>query len=148
MKELVSRSTFAYAAVMFAVLFAPLVSRDPNRPPAHALSVLPGPPTIALLAVVVFFCVRQSLQHRPAGEPRFLRGLAVASIASALAGVLDGIGIAGLAPSYLGGARIAPATALLAAFAVWITGTVFAAAFAFVLARAVRAPRERRGEAA
>jgi hypothetical protein len=148
MKELVSRSTFAYAAVMFAVLFAPLVSRDPNQPAAHAPGLLPGPLTLALLAVVVCFCVRQSLQHRPAGEPRFLRGLTVASIASALAGVLDGIGIAGLAPSYLGGARIAPATALLVAGVVWIAGTLFAAAFALVLARPVRAPRARSGEAA
>jgi hypothetical protein len=137
MKDLVSRSTFAYAAVMFAVLFAPLVSRDPNLPPAHAPGLLPGWPTLALVGVTVFFCVRQSLQHRPEGEPRFLRGLVFASLASALAGVLDGIAVAGLGPTFYTDARGVTA-ALQTAGVVWAVGSLYAALFAFVLSRAPR----------
>ena len=151
MKDWVSRSTFAYAAAMFAVLFAPLVGHDPNGPDAHTLSLFPDPLSFVLLAGIVVFAVRQSLQHRPAGEPRFRRGLGFASIVSAIAGVLYGIAVFGLAHTFFANAAFGHMVALGSVIVVWLVGSAIAAAAAFVYARlgaSRTAPRTAGGGAA
>ncbi len=145
MTDLVSRSTFAYAAVMFAVLFAPLAGKDPNGPDAHTLGILPDAFTLVALGAAVLACVWQALRNRPAGEPRFRRGFWFASIASAFAGLLDGIAVAGLGPTFVRDPGVVAASAAGSAVVVWLTGSTFAALFAFVLTRAGHAPGPRHG---
>ena len=148
MRELVSRSTFAYAAVIFAVLFAPQVGRDPSLPPTHLLSVFPDGMTFLFMAGTVFFCVRQALQNRPADEPRFRRGFWFASIACAIGGILDAIAVAGLGPSLFSNRAFAAAVAVLTAPVIWLIGSAMAAVFAFVLSRGAQpAPRSHGGAA-
>jgi hypothetical protein len=134
-ESVISRSTFAYAAALFAVLFAPLVSMEHTAADAHALPLLPAPLTLAAMAAILFFCVRQSLQRRPAGEPRFLRGFLAGAAVTAIASVLDGIAVFGLGPAVFMEHAFDNAAAARSVGVVFAIGIALAAAFAAGLSR-------------
>jgi len=135
MTGLVSRSTFAYAAILFAILFAPLVGTDHTVPGGHLISLFPSPLVLAAFVLAMAACVRQSLQQRPADEPRVSRGAAFGSVVAAIAAVLYGIAVAGLGPTIYTTSGFAWRVALGSVVAVWLIGSLVALGFAFAFAR-------------
>ncbi len=135
MTGLVSRSTFAYAAILFAILFAPLVGTDHTTPGGHTISLFPSPLVLAAFVLAIAACVRQSLQNRPADESRVVRGVSFASVVSAIAAVLYGIAVAGLGPTIYTTPGFAWRVALGSVVVVWLVGTLVALGFAFAFAR-------------
>lgn len=133
-RDAVTRATFAYAAVLFAVLFGPLVSVDPAQALAPGLLVFPDPWTPAIAAVALLAAAWQA-RRRAADGPRFLHVWLAGAVPAVYAGALYALAVLGFAPSVFALAGLPWAAAAASAVAVAVGGAAVAALWAWLFAR-------------
>ena len=128
-----TRSTWAYATILFVVLFAPQVGREHMAGADRLWSLFPDGLTLLAVLVIQFLAVRQGMAGAEAGAvvPGIARGCAVACSGA----VLYGIGVAVMGPAVFTDAGFTWTVATFSVVAVAAIGSVMAVAFSFMLRR-------------
>jgi len=125
-----TRATWAYAAVLFVVLFAPHLVRDPEPGSTRLWSLFPDGFTLLGMAVVQFLAVRQAVAASGSRAAGAARGMAVAGVGA----VLYALGSAVAGTTFFA----TPGFALLAALAGLASVAALGAAMSLAFARLLR----------
>jgi hypothetical protein len=134
MHDAITRSTFAYAAVLFAVLFAPQVGLSDHDAGGAFLGVFPSAVSLLLMLAIVFVAVRHAMAGQ-AGAP-WARGFARGTAVSCIGAILYAIGIAVLGPAVFPDRGFTRSVVAVSAVVVTLLGTGASALFAFLALRA------------
>lgn len=134
MHDAITRSTFAYAAVLFAVLFAPQVGLSEHDGGGAFLGFLPNAVSLLGMLAILFVAVR----HAMAGhvDAAWARGFARGTAVSCLGAILDAIGIAVIGPAVFPDRAFTLGVVAIRAGAVAALGTLASALFAHLSLRA------------
>lgn len=133
MHDAITRSTFAYAAVLFAVLFAPQVGLSEHDAGGAFLGILPNAVSLLGMLVIVYVAVRHAMAGRADGP--WARGFARGTAVSCLGAVLDAIGIAVIGPAVFPDRAFTWGVVAISAAAVAALGTLASAFFAYLSLR-------------
>ena len=133
MFDALARSTFAYATVLFVVLFGPQVVSEHQTATGPLISMFPDWISLLGTPVVLYVAVRHAMAGHT--DDRFQRGFARGVAVSVIGGVLYGIGIAVIAPGIFENRAFAWGVALLSPVFVAVIGSALSALFAHLAVR-------------
>ena len=133
MYDAITRSTFAYAAVLFAVLFAPQVGLSHHDAGGAFLSLLPSAVSLLGMFAIVFVSVRHAMAGHP--DAPFARGFARGAAVSCFGAILYAIGVAVIGPAIFSDLAFTWTVVVLSAVAVAALGTGASALFAYLSLR-------------
>lgn len=136
MHDAIARSTFAYATVLFVVLFAPQVGLSHHDASGAFVSLFPNLFSFLGMLAVLYVAVRHAMAGH--ADALFARGFARGAAVSCLGAVLYAIGIGVIGPGIFSDPGFTwIAVALSTAFVI-VIGSAASALFAFLHLRGVR----------
>jgi hypothetical protein len=140
MHDAITRSTFAYAAVLFAVLFAPQVGLPHHGSGGYLPSLFPDGAAFAGTLAILFLAVRHGMAGHT--DSQFARGFARGTAVACMSAVLYAIGIAVIGPGIFSDRAFTWIVVVLGAVTIAVVGAAASALIAFAILRHAR-PRGR-----